>query len=459
MQETIAAIATPPGEGGLHLIRLSGPQALSLAAQLFFPAGAAAVTPFAHQRAIFGEIRDPATGQGLDEVILTAFHAPHSYTAEDVVEISCHGGVLVSQRILERVIDQGARPAGPGEFTRRAFVNGRLDLAQAEAVADLIHAASDRAMAAALNQLRGGLSAKLNAWYARLMGVLAQLETAIDFPEEGLEFKQKQALLAEVRQVETAIEDLLATFRQGKIFRDGLQVVLLGKPNAGKSSLLNQLLREERAIVTHFPGTTRDVLAERVRLKDIHITLLDTAGIRQEPEVIEEEGIRRTRQALDRADLALVVLDGSRPADADDACLLEAVGGTPACLAVNKIDLPRRLDLEPILAQMGHPETLDICATRGTGIPALEDALYQTALTGAGRRQEGVVLTRERHRAVLAAAHTALGRVGESLAADLSEDLVAVDLNQAQHLLGGLLGKQFDIDLLDRIFDDFCIGK
>lgn len=458
MNDTIAAIATPVGEGGINIIRISGSEAVPIVSPLFQPQGNKMVTDLEPQRVSYGNLIDPASSQTVDEVLLIRFQAPHSYTGEDVIEIHGHGGAYVSSKILQLVLDQGARAAEPGEFTRRAFLNGRLDLSQAEAVADVIHAASDKALTSALAQLKGQLSDKLNALYDALVEVLAQLEAAIDFPEEGLEFTQKQQLEQNIQSTNTEIKKLVDSYRQGKIYREGLRVALVGKPNVGKSSLLNALLQEDRAIVTPHPGTTRDTLEERVRIKDIHITIVDTAGLRHEAGEIEEHGIERTRHALAQADLALVIFDGSQALDTNDAMLIKEVAERKKLVLLNKSDLPTVVDQNALLKQLKEGAALNLSATRGEGMEELQDALYQSAL-GGKTSGEAVVITRERHRQALALAQSSLDRVSQSLQEDRSEDLIAVDLNIALEHLGGILGKTFVDDLLDQIFNDFCIGK
>jgi tRNA modification GTPase len=455
-KDTIAAIATPVGEGGISVIRISGPESPALLLRLFHPAtGRFDSHP---QHVHFGEIRDPETGQCLDQVLATRFKAPHSYTGEDVVEISGHGGVYVPAQILQLVLRHGARLAEPGEFTRRAFLNGKMDLSQAEAVADIIIAASEAALRSALSQLQGKLSERLNAIYDRLVGVLAQLEAAIDFPEEGLEFGNTAVSLEILRTVHGEIESLVRSHRTGKIYRDGAKVALVGKPNVGKSSLLNALLQEDRAIVTPHPGTTRDILEERVRLKDIHICLIDSAGLRHHPEAVEAEGIARTRQALARADLAVVLFDGSRPLDDNDRLLIDAVGDKPKVVAINKSDLPRHPAANDAHYGFSAAECVRISAKTGAGIDALEDKIYAAVLLGK-RAEEPVVITRERHRELLAKAGEAITHAEVSLQQRLSEELVAVDINQALEHIGAILGKTFADDLLDAIFNQFCIGK
>jgi tRNA modification GTPase len=458
MSDTIAAIATPIGEGGINIIRISGKTAVSIASRLFQPQSEGNVSDLEPQKAVFGNITDPATRQTVDEVLLIRFRAPHSYTGEDVIEIHGHGGAFVSSKILQLVLDQGARPAEPGEFTRRAFLSGRLDLSQAEAVADVIHAVSDKALTSAVAQLKGQLSKKLNSLYDALLQVLGQLEAAIDFPEEGLEFVQKQQLELCVQDANGEIKKLVDSYRQGQIYREGLRVALVGKPNVGKSSLLNALLQEDRAIVTPHPGTTRDTLEERVRINDIHITIVDTAGLRHEAGEIEGHGIERTRHALAQADLALVIFDGSHALDTNDAMLIKEVVERKKLILINKSDLPTMINKNSLLKQLKMSTALALSAVTGDGMEELKDALYQSAQRG-GTSGEAIVITRERHRQALAQAQEALDRVSQSLQEDRSEDLIAVDLNSALEHLGGILGKTFVDDLLDQIFNDFCIGK
>ncbi|VAX28278.1 tRNA-5-carboxymethylaminomethyl-2-thiouridine(34)synthesis protein MnmE [hydrothermal vent metagenome] len=458
MSDTITAIATPMGEGGLSVIRVSGLAALSIASGLFRPAQSVPKKEFIPQRVYFGEILDPDSQTIVDEVLLTYFKAPKSFTAEDVVEISAHGGLFVTTKILQLLKDQGARLAEPGEFTRRAFLNGRIDLSQAEAVTDVIHAASERALRSALAQLKGSLSTQLNDWFERLLAVLAQLEASIDFSEEGLEFQKRETSLQEIQAIQKGIEALIQTYRQGKIFREGAHVVLLGKPNVGKSSLLNALLNEDRAIVTPMPGTTRDTLEERVRIHDIHINLIDAAGLRQNPESIEKEGIKRAKAALDRADLALVIFDASNPLDKNDDLLIQEVTGKPHRVLLNKSDLKEHLDMHALQEKFPDAEFIRVSAKSGTGLTKLCASIYQFVV-GDSSLNETLVITRERHRQCLDAANTALIKSCASLEQNLSEEFVAVDIQIAMDRLAIILGKTFEDDLLDQIFGEFCIGK
>jgi tRNA modification GTPase len=458
MNDTITAIATPPGEGGLSIIRISGKDALSIALRLFHSATGEAIQEFPPQKVIFGEIRDPASGQCVDEVLLTFFKGPRSYTAEDVIEISAHGGVLTTSKILELVLAQGARMAEPGEFTRRAFTNGRIDLTQAEAVADVIESASDKALNSAISQLKGGLSQRLNSLHENLLNAQAQLEATIDFSEDGLTFQSREATQKQIQEVETDLAKLVDSFRQGRIYREGMRVTLIGKPNVGKSSLLNTLLQEDRAIVTPIAGTTRDTLEERARIKDIHIVIIDSAGLRDNPEMIEEQGIQRTRTALEKSDLALVIFDTSQPLDDNDKLLMQEVGDKPRLVVLNKSDLPPLWQQEQINNFLADDQPLTLSTKTLEGFDTLKEAIHQKATSGE-RAGESLVITRERHRDHLQQATQSLQKAGESLRQGLSEELVALDVTIAMEHLGAVLGKTFEEDLLDKIFGQFCIGK
>ena len=456
MNDTITAIATPPGEGGLSIIRISGEDALRIAMILFHPAKSnSELTP---QKVLFGEIRDPETGQCVDEVLLTFFKTPKSYTAEDVIEISAHGGTLITKKILALVLAQGARLAEPGEFTRRAFTNGRLDLTQAEAVADVIESASDKALNSAMAQLKGGLSSRLSALHETLLNAQSQLEASIDFSEDGLTFQSRSDTQKQIQQVESELKELVDSFRQGKIVREGMQVTLVGKPNVGKSSLLNALLQEDRAIVTPIAGTTRDTLEERVRIKDIHIVIIDSAGLRNNPEMIEEQGIQRTRSALERSDLAIVVFDASEPLDDNDKLLMQELGQKPKLVVLNKSDLPSSWQSQELETFLAGEQPITLSAKTLNGFGTLKEAIYQKATSGE-RIGESLIITRERHRDHLQQAAHSLHNAVNSLSGGLSEELVAVDVTLAMDHLGIILGKTFEEDLLDKIFGQFCIGK
>ena len=456
MNDTIAALATPHGEGGISVIRISGEKALTVATNLFH--SASSILPPPSQKVLFGEIRDPDSGQVIDEVLLTYFKKPNSYTGEHVVEISGHGGTLVSTTLLQLILKQGARLAEPGEFTRRAFIHGRLDLTQAEAVADLINAASSKALNAAVSLLKGGLSERINKLFEQLLAVQAQLEAAIDFSEEGLTFQSRETTGRQIEDVKKEMLLLIQSFRQGKIIRVGMRVTLIGKPNVGKSSILNALVQEDRAIVTDIPGTTRDTLEERVRIKDIHIVVVDSAGLRNNPEMIEEEGIRRTRIALEQSDLALVLFDPSQPIDSNDELLMNEVGDKLRCVLFNKSDLEQNWTKDSIKNFLQSEKPISLSAKTGNGLENLKEAIYNHAIQSE-RTGESIAITRERHRDHLQQAADALSTASKSMNSGCSEELIAVDVTLAMEHLGSVLGKTFAEDLLDKIFGQFCIGK
>jgi len=458
MKDTIAALATPPGGGGISIIRISGENALSIGKALFHSRSKFQNKIPPIQKVLLGEIRDPESERVIDEVLFTWFKKPNSYTGEDVVEISGHGGTLVSTNLLQLILKQGARLAEPGEFTRRAFTLGRLDLTQAEAVADLIDAASEKALNAALSQLKGGLSKCINKLFDQLLEVQAQLEAAIDFSEEGLTFQSRETTVLQLKKVKQEILSLVQSFQQGKIIHEGMRVALVGKPNVGKSSLLNALMQEDRAIVTDKPGTTRDTLEERIRIKDIHIVITDSAGLREDPEIIEQEGIQRTRNAVTHSDLALVLFDHSRPLDGNDELLINEVKDKPRFILLNKSDLDPQWKKEDILNFWKNEKMLSISAKTGTGLKNLKEAIYNFAIKDE-REGDSIVITRERHRDHLKQATTALDSACKNLYAGYSEELIAVDINLAIEHLGAVLGKSFVEDLLDKIFGQFCIGK
>ena len=379
------------------MIRISGENALTFARGLFHSTFDISKNIPPAQKVLFGEIRDPESNRVIDEVLFTWFKKPNSYTGENVVEISGHGGTQVSATLLELILRQGARLAEPGEFTRRAFIHGRLDLTQVEAVADLIGAASDRALNSAVLQLKGALSRRINNLLDQLLAVQAQLEAAIDFSEEGLTFQSRETTGQQIKELKNEIFSLVSSFHQGKIIREGLRIALVGKPNVGKSSLLNALLQEDRAIVTSIPGTTRDTLEERIRVKDIHIVVTDSAGLRDNPEIVEEQGIQRTRNALAQSDLALVVFDPSQSFDGNDELLMKEVGDRPRCTLLNKSDLEQKWEKEKIDKFLKGEKPISISAKTGAGMPDLSEAIYNFAVKGE-QAGESIFITRERHR-------------------------------------------------------------
>lgn len=451
--DTIAAIATPLGEGGLAVIRIAGRDALAIAERVFLPAGKTAETPTraASHTVHYGHI--VCEGRRLDEVLLTVLRAPRTFTREDTAEISCHGGLLVTRLLLEAVLAAGARLAEPGEFTQRAFLNGRLDLAQAEAVADLIHARTELALGAAHEQLAGKLSARIDRLRDELMRTLAHVEAHIDFPDEDIAPDTHTVLLARLETGLAFMDDLLRTAQEGQILRRGIRAVIVGRPNAGKSSLLNQLLGRERVIVSPVAGTTRDTVEETANVRGIPVVFIDTAGLRDTSNAVEAEGVRRSREALARAELVLHVMDAAELLSSDDAQLIGEFAARSRVLVLNKADLPRRLELPDGL--MG----VAVSSTTGAGIETLKDAIETIVWSGRVSAESLQITVSARHAEALRRARLATERALAALTEDLSLELVALDLRIAANAVGEIVGKTTTDDLLDAIFSQFCLGK
>jgi tRNA modification GTPase len=459
LDDTIAAIATPLGEGGLGVIRLSGPAAVPVARMTFRDRHGHVLEQFPAHRVRLGYMIDPCTGAKLDEVLITYMPAPRSYTREDVMEISAHGGMGVLAQILAGLVRAGARLAEPGEFTKRAFLNGRLDLTQAEAVIDLIHAQTEASQRLALAQLEGQLSQRIHGLRDELLEVLAYVEGAMEFPEDDLDLLPWAHLLAKMQDVQARMANLLATFHTGRVLRDGLQVVIVGRPNVGKSSLFNALLAANRAIVTPIPGTTRDLLEEVVNLRGIPFRLVDTAGLRTSGDVIEQEGIARARASLEMADLVLLVLDNSEPLQAADEEALAAVQGKPTQVVLNKADLPTALDWREVEGQVPNGRVVAVSCKEARGLDALIAAMVRLVMQGAEGPREGAMLTKLRHWEALQHAGDAVNRALQGMEAGLSGEFIALDLREGLEWLGEIVGLNYTEDLLDKIFSEFCIGK
>lgn len=458
-EATIAAIATPPGPGGIGIIRISGPAALSVLQALFHPRHPA--TAYRSHHLSYGRVIAPQSGMVLDEALAVYMRAPHTYTREDVVELQCHGSFLVLQEILALILaEPGVRLAAPGEFTKRAFLNGRIDLTQAEAVIELLQAKSPAGAQMAAEQLAGGLLRTVTTIRDHLLGVRAIMEVAIDFPDEEVEIIAPADLRRQLTVgVREPLLELVARAGQGRLFRDGIAAVILGRPNVGKSSLLNSLLREERAIVTAVPGTTRDTIEEYFTIKGLPVRIIDTAGIRETVETVEELGIRRSRQKVADADLVLLVVDATAGLTDADRQLLASVAGKPVVLVINKCDLvaPEAV-AKARVASAGLPAAA-ISAKTGEGIKELEAVIF-TTVAGAGAWEPGhASVPNVRHEAALKAALAATDRVLAGLAAPLSPDLVAVEIQAALDHLGEIVGETTTEEMLDLIFSRFCIGK
>jgi tRNA modification GTPase len=454
--DTIASLATPPGRGGIGIVRMSGPGALEIIRRIFsgdIPDGET-------HRLYYGHIREPGGGEVLDEVMVGVMLAPRSYTRQDVVEINCHGGPVLLDRVLGLTIKMGARPAEPGEFTRRAFMNGRLDLTEAEAVLDLIDARSREAGRLAMDQLRGRLSERISRLRDGLLMVCSEIEAHLDFPEEEIEPSSIERLRLSVGEAASEVEKMSMTFEGGRLFREGLRTAIVGRPNVGKSSILNALVEEERAIVAEVPGTTRDIIEDFISIKGLPLRIMDTAGIRESHDMVEQEGVRRSLRALEEADLAIAVFDASQSLHDEDSLVLEKLEGRKSLLVSNKCDLPQVIDL-------GGRQALSVSAQKGEGIEALREAIYETALRGAGGFDvaEGLVITNERHKAALdrgmASLRDAQGSLGTGPEAHGAGPLevTAMELRETLGHLDSIIGDVTADDILNNIFSRFCIGK
>ncbi len=457
LDDTIAAISTPIGEGGIGIVRLSGPEAKGILEKVFLPAGSHLkehrdFEPESH-RFCYGHVVDSDSDVVVDEVLAVLMCAPRTYTRQDVAEIHCHGGIVPLRRTLELVLRHGARLAEPGEFTLRAFLNGRIDLAQAEAVLDIVRAKTEVSLRVAMQQLDGRISSRVGKIRSKLVDTLAHLEASIDFPEDEIPPLNVASALAGARE---QIEALLAQADQGLVYRHGVRTAIIGRPNVGKSSLLNALLRTSRAIVTPIPGTTRDTLEETLNLRGIPLCLVDTAGITKSIDLIEKLGIERSRQALQQADLILVMIDGSEPLQAEDFEIADLVQNRSVLVIVNKLDLPAVADDSVILPDARH---VHLSALTGDGLNVLEDAIVETIFSGQVQTSDVPAISNPRHCEIL---RCALGQVidaEKSYRAQLAADLIAIDLTAAVSALGEITGETVGEDVLSAIFSNFCVGK
>lgn len=453
IRDTIAAVSTPPGNGGIGIIRVSGDQAAKVGNTIFKPVYDGGLVS---HRFSFGTICDATTGEKVDEAMAVYMRAPRSYTREDVLELHCHGGWLVVERVLALVLSCGVRLADPGEFTRRAFLNGRIDLVQAEAVMDIIASKSELALQLAQKQREGALSKRIEDVRGCLLQALALVEAYIDFPDDDLGETDVASILVSVGEARSIITGLLQTFEEGRITRDGISVLIVGKPNAGKSSLLNRLLKENRAIVTHIPGTTRDIIEETISFEGLSVRLLDTAGIRHTDDLVEQEGISRALEKIPQADLVLAVFDASREFSQEDQLLLDVLAGRRAIAVLNKTDLRQKL----VLPDEGRfVDIVRIAALSGNGIDLLKRTVCKQFLHSTAQdSRELVALSRARHRDALVSADQSLRQFsGEFQGRNL--ELLALDLRGALQAVGSVTGQTATDELLDLIFSSFCIGK
>lgn len=457
--DTIAAISTPPGEGGIGIVRLSGDEALVIAEKVY-QLGNKKLSSQPSHTIHYGNIIHPQSGKKIDEVLVTVMREPKTYTREDIVEINTHGGIHVTNKVLQAVLAAGARLAEPGEFTKRAFLNGRIDLSQAEAVMDVIRAKTDRAMHNAISQLDGNLSELIRKIRQEILETLAHVEVNIDYPEyDEVEEMTTQILQEKTKEVKAHLEQILETAQQGKILRDGLATAIIGRPNVGKSSLLNAFVRSDKAIVTDIAGTTRDIVEEYVNVKGVPLKLIDTAGIRETEDVVEQIGVSRSRKAIDEAELVLLVFDQSQELIEEDFELLKLTAAKERLIILNKIDLAQKLDLQRLQEELGDEKLLSISVTEEEGIEEIENQIVNLFFTGQTGEKDATYISNVRHISLLEGAHQALEEVLEGIELGMPVDLVQIDLTRAWNKLGEVTGDAVQDELITQLFSQFCLGK
>lgn len=459
LDDTIAAISTPLGEGGIGIVRISGPAAVEIAQKIFRPAKK---NNWQKQtfRLVYGHIYDPGDGQIIDEVLLGIMRAPHTYTREDVVEINCHGGALPLRKTLELVLNAGARPAEPGEFSKRAFLNGRLDLAQAESIIDVIRARTGDALRLAVGQLSGGLSKKYASIQEELLAMTALIEANIDFPEDEVEEYNLDEIYSRAGKMAGEIQKLIDGAETGKVYREGVRTVIAGKPNVGKSSLLNVLLREKRAIVTDIPGTTRDIIEEILNIGGVPLKIIDTAGIRDTEDIIEKIGVQKTRESIQGADLVILVIDASREISDEDREIIELVKDKRGIKVMNKIDIADNGEnTRYIDAVLPEWPLVRVSATQEKGIDKLEKEIVDLVTGGRIIPADGAMVTNVRHKLLLKKALDHLKEVRAAVENRVPLDLIAIDVRSAWEAVGEITGTVTTENIIDKIFADFCIGK
>lgn len=455
--DTIAAISTPLGEGAIGIVRVSGNEAIEIVSKVFKGKDLQKVpTHTIH----YGHIFDSERQENIEEVMVSVLKAPRTFTKEDVVEINCHGGLVSVHKVLQLVLNQGARLAEPGEFTKRAFLNGRIDLSQAEAIMDLIRAQTDDAMSVAMGQMEGRLSKLIQKLRQELLEVLAHIEVNIDYPEyDDVEEMTHGMLIPKANYVNEEIKKLLQTARQGKILREGISTVIVGRPNVGKSSLLNSLVQESKAIVTDIPGTTRDVIEEYVNIRGIALKLIDTAGIRETEDIVEQIGVERSKQVLKQAELVLLVLNYNETLTDADRELFYAAQEKEIVVVVNKIDLPKQIDLEEVRALVPHAKLITTSFKEEKGIEELEEAISMLFFKGGITTKDATYVSNARHIALLKQTQSTIADAIVAVESDMPIDMVQIDLTRAWELLGEIIGDTVQESLIDQLFSQFCLGK
>lgn len=458
IEDTIAAISTPIGTAGIGIVRVSGSDAISIAEKIFRSKSKKLLADSDNHSLLYGHIVD-SNGKMIDEVLVSIMRGPHSFTAEDVVEINCHGGVIAVRKVLEAIFKSGARPAEPGEFSKRAFLNGRIDLAQAESVIDLITAKTDQSLKLAVNQLEGILSRQIGEASDGLMELIAQVEAGIDFPEHDIEEMTRVQIEQKIKSVLNLIQTLINSANTGKVFREGLHTVIIGKPNVGKSSLLNALLRENRAIVTDIPGTTRDVIEEVVNIRGIPIKLVDTAGIRETEDMVERLGVERTKEIFEKAELVLLMVDASTGLTPEDKEIISLIRNKKFLVIVNKTDLKEELDLSQFNKYVDNKDLIAMSLLKDQGLEKLEQRIEQLVYAGVTTGTDDLMITNIRHKNALEKAAQSLEEVICTLEAGLPTDCMTIDIKAALGHLGEITGETLSEDVVDKIFSRFCIGK
>lgn len=458
--ETIAAISTAMGEGAIGIVRLSGDEAIKIADSVYRSPKGKSLADVKSHTIHYGHMVDPATNQIVDEVMVSVMKGPNTFTREDTVEINCHGGLVSVNKVLQLVLNQGAKLAEPGEFTKRAFLNGRIDLSQAEAVMDLIRAKTDKAMNMALGQVEGKLSKLIRTLRQEILETLAQVEVNIDYPEyDDVEEMTHRLFKERCEYVKTEIDKLLQTSHQGKILREGISTVIVGRPNVGKSSLLNSLVQENKAIVTDIPGTTRDVIEEYVNVRGVPLRLVDTAGIRETEDIVERIGVERSREVLKKADLILLVLNNADDFTEEDIRLFEAVDGMDVIVLINKTDLPRKLDLNQVKDKAKDYPIIMTSLKEEVGVDQLEEAIANLFFEGNLQMGDATYVSNSRHIALLNQAKKAIEDALDGIEAGVPIDLVQIDLTKSWEMLGEIIGDSVQESLIDQLFSQFCLGK
>ena len=456
MFDTIAAISTPRGEGGIGIVRISGDDSLEILGKIFKPKSNKNIEDLKNFSINYGKLYNEH-GEIVDEVLVSIMKGPNTYTKEDIVEINCHGGYLITEKVLELVLRFGARHAEQGEFTRRAFVNGRIDLTQAEAVMDLIHSKTDKSISLSLDQLRGDLKSQIAHLKRLLLDVAAHVNVVLDYPEEGIDDPLPDNLVDNLKTVMDTANELILSYDKGKMIKEGVKTAIVGKPNVGKSSLLNALLREERAIVTHIAGTTRDIIEEVINIKGIPLVLVDTAGIRKTDDLVENIGVEKSFEQIDKADFILFVVDGSESLTEEDFKINERLQGKKVLGIINKNDLTQVAELSKLDSIAA---TINISAKENYGIKDMEDEIYDLIIRGTIEdSSKKLVITNIRHKTALEKTKDAIKNIFETIDMGLPMDLIAVDLKEALDSLSEVTGEISTEDLLDHVFKNFCVGK